>query len=496
VIEVQYISLLYIVVECEAGFYCLDSTSKLPCPAGHTCLKASKNGKPCEVGTFNPNLGSIEVASCKSCPDKMTTLRDGSVSHDACICKAGLYMRSNESLACVPCPEGLICNAPGLHSSTVTVADGYYPMKLVNDVGVIICPGFHRACMNGTCAKGYRGFLCSSCLANYYAVTSIEGLQCHSCQSDSLYTYFQIIILFLVSCVFLAILIRVKIRKGNALLTRVRSGLNANSVGDEGISMGLLQRLCLNHLQVLGLLGRFVHIDVYIYMCVYCILLISIFFLLITFKYLFRLNIKWPISVANLFRWSSNISSLSLLGSDFDFGGGLKCVLYSPNVPSTVNEIILYSVGLFVGSILIIAFFWLRSSSKKKKANNNNLTIINVTANVPNNISSNTVEISTTQQIAIGLIGLYYVGYSTMVRIWFEMFSCESNVYETFSRLRGDLDVICYGSIHYEWIFLVALPVFLLVILGFPALAFVKLYRMSRSGRLQSDANVMATYRF
>ena len=135
---------------CQPGWYCLlGATSSMPivpaqggqCPPGKWCPGSSAR-VDCVAGTYNPMVGSTNVAACLSC--------------------LGGFQCNGTALAAVsgPCPAGYACNNG---TAVVTTAD--------------VCPRGHK-CVQGTyqavaCPAGQyqdqtQQSNCSTCPAGYY----------------------------------------------------------------------------------------------------------------------------------------------------------------------------------------------------------------------------------------------------------------------------------------------------------------------------------------
>ena len=95
----------------------------------------------------------------------------------------------------------------------------------------------------------------------------------------------------------------------------------------------------------------------------------------------------------------------------------------------------------------------------------------------------------------MSLVALYYLMYSTLIRLYFGLFACTSFAFDDQYRLKGSLDTLCGGSSHLKYVFY-TLPVVLVLVIGLPVLAFLKLYKANRVLALSVNPQMMASYGF
>jgi hypothetical protein len=182
---------------------------------------------------------------------------------------------------------------------------------------------------------------------------------------------------------------------------------------------------------------------------------------------------QWPVSVSSLF---GAVDAVSSMGMTSNVLGGFKCLLIVPGIPLPVLNMIFVAATYGIGVVITLIFWsmhYLYSQYVKKKTTN------------------------VTKNITISLVVLSFLMYSSFVRSFFQMFSCAYFIGDGHSRLYGALDTICYSSEHIFWLALVALPTFLILIVGLPLHAWRKLYSVSRNPEITpQNAHVLATYGF
>ena len=183
----------------NVGFYCQNSTIIQPCEKGYTCIKGSGSQTPCPLGTYNSEIQSVDTAKCLNCPLTYTTLNIASQSILDCVCDVNYYAmhQGNTSSVCISCMNGLLCNLPGLNSSSVKVEVGFFPIRVGDSINVLPCA--YGACTNSSgsnfCAHGYEGFLCSSCSYSFYKSSN----ECLTCGQDNIWNAGQLFLIFVIS---------------------------------------------------------------------------------------------------------------------------------------------------------------------------------------------------------------------------------------------------------------------------------------------------------
>ena len=432
---------------CEGGYYCPDSGTKLVCEKGHTCKKGSREGRPCPIGTYNPNTGSIDESSCLPCPSSRTTVSEASSSMSMCVCKESYYI--GEGGECVKCTAGLICDSIALTLAEVRAGDDYYSVPAgTSSIASLPCliPG---ACRNSTCSSGYRGFLCNSCEEGYFKTTLSSVEACVSCVVNIVRTSLELCGFLTIGTCIVSYIISVKLRKVYSI---IGSAISPSTVEGRMLvsnTFGILQRVFLNHLQLLSII--------------------------------FSFDFKWPPEVVS---FMSSMNVLSFSGVSGSFGGGMKCLFYVPSLPDSLNELLLMLYILTAGTV-IIPLFWITKAYYRSR----------------NQISSGqtsengTGTTSTGQKITVSLVALYYLLYSTLIRLYFGLFACTSFAFDDKYRLKGSLDILCGGSTHLKYVFS-TLPVVLVLVIGLPVMAFLKLYKANRALALSVNPQMMASYGF
>jgi hypothetical protein len=172
------------------------------------------------------------------------------------------------------------------------------------------------------------------------------------------------------------------------------------------------------------------------------------------------------------------LSSILSSGGDtetagFAFGGGLKCLLYSPSAPLPMNELMVNLLLFGLNSLVIVIFWFLLFAMRRQEKSGDR-----------------------SQAILVSLLVLCYNSYPKFIRGFFQLFSCtrfpgESNT----SRLIGSLDTKCYSSEHISWFLSIGLPVLLLIVIGFPMAGLMKLLMEYKRGTL-NDPSILSTVGF
>jgi hypothetical protein len=100
------------------------------------------------------------------------------------------------------------------------------------------------------------------------------------------------------------------------------------------------------------------------------------------------------------------LSSILSSGGDtetagFTFGGGLKCLLYSPSAPLPMNEL-MGNLLLFCLNTMVIVVFWFLLFAVRRQDNRGDRS----------------------QAIIVSLLVLCYNSYPKFIRGFFQLFSC------------------------------------------------------------------------
>lgn len=94
------------------------STSCSECDAGRFATGAASECTACPEGVAAPLPG---LAACEACPLGSTVGLGGAT----CLCAAGSYAtiearrQSSQAFTCLPCPQGAMCDIPGLRASSL-----------------------------------------------------------------------------------------------------------------------------------------------------------------------------------------------------------------------------------------------------------------------------------------------------------------------------------------------------------------------------------------
>lgn len=145
---------------CEAGYYCLGSTTKQNprgtqgniCPAGHYCPEGSSAAIKCPIGTYRDYEGGEQLSDCYDCPHGYYCQTEGQVSPTTYVCAAGYY-----------CDEGEITGTP---TSTICPAGSQ-------------CPAGSKIpikCELGTYQGSQGQSSCATCPAGFYCGPSSSGI--------------------------------------------------------------------------------------------------------------------------------------------------------------------------------------------------------------------------------------------------------------------------------------------------------------------------------
>ena len=238
---------------------------------------------------------------------------------------------------------------------------------------------------------------------------------------------------FLAGCAFLAFLVKKKIDLAKKILAA--RGIDSANTGHAleehhhsgKSSASVLQRAALNHLQIIGLLGRF--------------------------------NFKWSAPVKTFFSSTESLAAASVTSgfdifSAFSVDESIKCLLYSPSLPYPANEMLvnMYNLGATTVTVLL---FWLIAGRGRPNLRN----------------------------VMISLIVLLYMSYSKILRSLFQLFDCTKlDGFFAELRLQGALDVECsMEDVTYRTSMLtLAAPITVMYLVPSPFLALWKLNRSDR----------------
>eukprot|EP00163_Fabomonas_tropica_P033242 TRINITY_DN863_c0_g1_i5.p1 TRINITY_DN863_c0_g1~~TRINITY_DN863_c0_g1_i5.p1 ORF type:complete len:6170 (-),score=768.16 TRINITY_DN863_c0_g1_i5:895-19404(-) len=199
------------------------------CSPGYTD-DGSGGCTPCLDGEYKDTPG---VAPCLKCPDKMNTLfQKASTSRRACQCISGYYdelfaQNYNQTASCTVCPEG--ANCPG--GKVIEQIPGYWRSSNSSDK-FYKCVG--QACLGGQqeCAAGHEGPLCDVCESGHGKF----GTTCEPCP-EAQYS----MLIFLITATLLIAHMLLVIRTANSDRSKT----------------AVMQKILLNYLQVLSLVGGF-----------------------------------------------------------------------------------------------------------------------------------------------------------------------------------------------------------------------------------------------
>ena len=202
-------------------------------------------------------------------------------------------------------------------------------------------------------------------------------------------------------------------------------------------NISIIQRLILNHLQVLSIVGNF--------------------------------SFNWPSPVQSLYSLSTSISSLGSLTTV----GSIRCLFDSLAVPPPMQDMVLVVVA-YISAVVLILCFWLSRMKLKP-----------LILRRPVSSTATTLE-----KIMISVIVLTFLMYSSILRTFFALFACVTYTGDGQSRLSGSLETICYSASHMNWIIGLGLPTFFVLIVGLPFLACLRVYREHRLNKLTDPDNI------
>ena len=250
-------------LKCKPGSYLKKEkenilvTECIACPpgtyqekkGGDVCLK-------CPSNTFNEIAGAYSIQSCLRCPDLNSGTRGevGQPTNKSCICNNGFFPMSE---ACHPCPYGAVCNWPlPFNGSSQLVGNwikseyGFWQIpfdwgvdgnNIPLDEHFVKCPKENVCIQNSTCADGYAGVLCQSCISGYRMNTLGDCVSCSNPGGLSMIAigiFGFIFILFLFSVIFS---VNKHLKKPNLFLTTL-------------IHFGELTKIAVDFLQIAAVL--------------------------------------------------------------------------------------------------------------------------------------------------------------------------------------------------------------------------------------------------
>ena len=85
------------------------------------------------------------------------------------------------------------------------------------------------------------------------------------------------------------------------------------------------------------------------------------------------------------------------------------------------------------------------------------------------------------QRLVISMTVLLYTMYPNFIHLFFQLLSCKSYPPEQKRRLQGSLDTSCFEDHHWFWIWRLALPVFVLIIITWPLASLLKRSRLRKA---------------
>eukprot|EP00003_Mantamonas_plastica_P024620 TRINITY_DN4623_c0_g1_i12.p1 TRINITY_DN4623_c0_g1~~TRINITY_DN4623_c0_g1_i12.p1 ORF type:complete len:714 (-),score=242.37 TRINITY_DN4623_c0_g1_i12:2425-4566(-) len=146
--------------------------------------------------TFRPSVVKFTVQPIFiPCPETTQTESDNPAEKlTDCVCKPGFFEPSGaRGVACTACPDNSQCLG---RSSQPVALPGFFATGSGSNLKFVRC-AVPSACLGGntsSCAAGYEGRLCGSCVKGYYRL----GDTCQPCQDESATFFILIIVLFFV----------------------------------------------------------------------------------------------------------------------------------------------------------------------------------------------------------------------------------------------------------------------------------------------------------
>ncbi len=462
--------------DCPAGKYCKGGKVE-DCPRGTYSDGGLMECTMCSMQTYNPNTGSKSISDCQSCGDFQITLHEGSSSESDCGCQEHYFVdelhkgieAGNGKYVCTKCDiKKFICDSFNLTVNNMKPAEDFFTIhdSVTGEVTAYECP-VGNCVKGGGCnsAGGYEGFLCSTCKATFFKQGSIQSAtSCAKCNPLSLIvteTFLSLLFGFM-SLGYtihstLGTLTKIANRKPSKNTASPSLRLSSEGAQEEEAPVklhSLALKLSLSHLQVLGIVGNF--------------------------------NFSWPSSLTSLFATSDVLGSLNIqyLTAIFEssnadktssssnststtveahsgYGGGMKCLVgsitqnYSAPLPMTD---MLVNLGVLVLNGVCIFLFWIAYAKYKKQSS----TYLH-------------------QRLLISVTVLLYTMYPNFIRLFFQLLSCKSYPPEQKRRLQGSLDTYCFEANHWAWIWGLALPVFVLIIIAWPLASFLQLNHLRKT---------------
>jgi hypothetical protein len=112
---------------------------------------------------------------------------------------------------------------------------------------------------------------------------------------------------------------------------------------------------------------------------------------------------------------------------------------------------------------------------------------------LPNIANVDEMQLSTYRKIIISIVAILLFMYSNLVRAFLELFHC-TKFEKTTSRVWGTLDMECYSWDHVVWILTLGVPYALIIVIGLPVIALIKLRALVRTQTIVKDQFHTITY--
>jgi len=224
--------------KCGVGFYSdavagSDVSQCVACPEGSTTLTSGATSGSqcvCEEGRYN-SVTDDGTVSCPRCRDSIqfsNTEVAGARSVEECACIVGYYKEDVAgTLTCTECDRAVMdCSRPGITVANMPIMRGGWRMSNATSTVYACfnpqaCAGSMNASADSTsgrrlsaasastsgdalCAAGHAGFLCGSCVENWYGYT--DSALCTECASTSMGRA-SLPLIFLVIIVILALVV-------------------------------------------------------------------------------------------------------------------------------------------------------------------------------------------------------------------------------------------------------------------------------------------------
>ena len=187
--------------ECNDGFVSkTDSAGEASCVCEPGFTLENGFCVSCQAGFYKESISNDPCNSCKKLAVKNSVLTDSDVPAvfpSSCICSVGEFLYplipdKNSSFIgeCRTCPEGTICDRPGISLNTTPTKPMYW--RTSNESAHFENCHFDDACKGNAgnetktvCRVGYEGPLCAVCSSSYSIQGAGQLSKCKKCDGDA-----------------------------------------------------------------------------------------------------------------------------------------------------------------------------------------------------------------------------------------------------------------------------------------------------------------------